>query len=375
MGIDLATKIRERTRAQLEKTGLFPRSARKSGLAPGTLVHIGEKPSEPPRITLIDYNLDHIEEREVPSIEECFPYRDSESVTWINVDGVHDVDLIEKLGEHFGLHALLLEDIVNTQQRPKLEDFGDFVFLVLRMLSLRESDSGLLELEHEQLSMVLGSKVLITFQERAGDVFDPIRTRLRLNRGRVRAFGADHLAYSLLDVVVDNYFTVLERLGDEVEALEAELLERAQVETLQHIHHQRRMMIAIRRAVWPLRDVINGILRGDVQSFRKPTLVFMRDVYDHTIRAVELTETFREMLAGMHELYLSQISYRMNEVMKILTIIATIFIPLTFIAGVYGMNFDNMPELHWRFGYWFVWAVMLGTGVVFFFFFKRKHWL
>ncbi len=352
----------------------FTRASRKTGLAPGTIVHVGEKPPEPVRVSVIDYDADRVDERENVSVEDCSRYRNTPSVTWINFDGVHEVNLVKALGSQFGLHPLLLEDIVNTHQRPKLEDFGDYLYIVLRMLSLHDDD-GELVLENEQISIVMGSGVVLTFQERSGDVFDSVRKRIRDNRGPIRRSGADHLAYSIIDVVVDNYFAILERLGDEMEVLDDQLVDNPRLEALRKVQWLKRMMITIRRSVWPLRDVINNVLRGDVKLFKKPTLVFMRDVYDHTIRAVDMTETFREMLAGMHDLYLAQVSNRMNEVMKVLTVIATIFIPLTFIAGVYGMNFDNMPELHWRYGYWFVWLVMLSAGILLLVLFRRKHWL
>jgi magnesium transporter len=354
----------------------FRRVAGKSGLAPGTLVHIGEKPAEPVRITTIDFDAEHLEERSVPSVEECYPLRDSSTVTWINVDGVHEIDVIRKLGEHFALHPLLLEDIVHTNQRPKIEEFEDYVCIVLRMLSLKRGEAGgAVTLANEQISIVLAPHWVITFQERPGDAFDPLRQRIRENRGRVRRSGPDYLAYTLMDVVVDNYFTVLERFGDEIEGLEAELMERPGLETLGEIQRLKRVMIDVRRVVWPARDVISELLRGDVDRFEEPTLIFMRDAYDHAVRVVDLTETFREMVGGMHDLYLSQASNRMNEVMKLLTVIATVFIPLTFIVGVYGMNFDNMPELHWRFGYWYVWGAMVLAAIGLIFVFKRKHFL
>ncbi len=353
--------------------GLGHFSKRKSGLAPGTLVHVGEERTEPVRITVLDYDQDRVEELEFERIEDCFRFRDTPSVTWINVDGVHDVDVVARLGEHFGLHALLLEDVVHTDQRPKVEDFVDSVYIVLRMLFFQDHERA--RLENEQISIVLGAKTVITFQERAGDVFNPIRKRIRDGRGQIRQLGADYLAYSLIDVVVDNYFGVLEQLGDEIEEVEVELMERPTPDVLRVIQRLKRTTIGVRRAVWPLREVINVILRGDIQLFSQPTQVFLRDVYDHTVRVVDIAETFREMVGGMLDIYLSQVSNRMNETMKVLTVIATIFIPLTFIAGVYGMNFDNMPELHWRYGYWYVWGVMALAGILLVLLFRRKHWL
>jgi magnesium transporter len=284
------------------------------------------------------------------------------------------VGVVERLGSHFGLHPLALEDIVNTNQRPKVEDFETYVYFVVRMLSVRSDEDGI-QVDNEQISIIVGHNFVLTFQERPGDVFETVRQRIRENRGKIRKSGADYLAYSLIDVVVDNYFVVLEEFGEEVEEVEGALMEHPTQELLQDIQRMKRFMIDVRRAIWPLRDVVNAVLRGDVKLFRKPTLVFLRDVYDHCVRVVDITETYREMVASMMEIYLSQMSHRMNEVIKVLTIIATIFIPLTFIAGVYGMNFDNMPELHWDMGYGFVWGVMIALGATLLFFFRRKKWL
>ncbi|MDH3458063.1 MAG: magnesium/cobalt transporter CorA [Gemmatimonadota bacterium] len=357
---------------------LFHRRSRKTGHPPGTLVHIGDEHTGPVEITVIDYTATTFDERVVASVEECFQYRDTPSVTWINVDGVHDVSIVERLGEYYGLHALALEDVVHTDQRPKVEDFGDRLYTVLRMLSVRREDGedeSQVTVESEQLSILLGPTFVVTFQEQGGDVFDPIRERLRTSRGRVRKLGADYLAYALIDIVVDNYFTVLEQLGDQAEDLEAELIEEPSRDTLAEIQGMKRAMIQMRRAVWPLRDVLNVLLRGDSQLIKKTTMPFLRDVYDHAVRVVDIVETYREMIGGMLDIYLSNVSNRMNEVMKTLTVMASIFIPLTFVAGVYGMNFDNIPELHWAYGYWYVWAIMLAVGLVMLLYFRRKHWL
>lgn len=349
------------------------REARKSGLMPGTLVHVGAERVSAVGINLIHFTAEHAEDVQVPTAEACFPYRDAEGVTWINVDGVHDVGVVERLGLHFGLHPLALEDIVNTNQRPKVEDFESYVYFVVRMLSARNDGDGM-RVDNEQISIVLGHNFVLTFQERPGDAFEPVRQRIRENRGRIRKLGADYLAYSLMDVVVDNYFVVLEQFGEEVEEVEQSLMDQPSQELLQDIQRMKRLMIEVRRAVWPLRDVINAVLRGDVKLFKKPTLVFLRDVYDHCVRVVDITETHREMVASMLEIYVSQMSHRMNEVMKVLTIIATIFIPLTFVAGVYGMNFDNMPELHWDLGYGFAWGIMVAVSVTLIVFFKKRNW-
>jgi magnesium transporter len=349
--------------------------SRKAGLIPGTLVHVGDLDQYPVRITLINYDADHVTERALTSTDECPECKDDKSVTWINIDGVHDAAVVERIGAAFGLHPLVMEDVMNTEQRPKIEDYDDYLYIVVRMLYERAGDDeDTMEIDSEQVSFIVGPNVLITFLEDPGDVFDPVRKRIRENRGRVRKHGADYLAYALIDVIVDNYFTVLERFGDLTEDLEQEVMGDPTIDTLYAIQQMKRAMIQVRRAIWPLRDVVSVLVRGDSSLIKKPTMVFLRDIYDHVVRVVDVVETQREMLGGLMEIYLSTVSNRMNEVMKVLTVIATVFIPLTFIAGVYGMNFTNMPELHWRYGYWYVWCVMLIVGLVMLLYFRRKKW-
>ena len=351
--------------------------ARKAGMVPGTLVHVGDAASGPVRVSVMQFNADEVEAFVVTDLAEFLAAPRFAGVTWINVEGVHDTQLIQQLGDHFALHPLLLEDVANTEQRPKLEDYGDYLFLVLRMLYETPSpdDEDVVEIDSEQVSLVLGANVVITFLEDPQDVFDPVRKRLREGRGRVRKGGADYLAYVLVDLIVDNYFTVLERFSDIAEALEIEVMGEPESTTLPAIQQMKRAMIQVRRTIWPLRDVVNVLLRGESPLIKKSTIVYLRDVYDHVVRVVDIVETYREMIGGLMDIYLSTLSNRMNEVMKVLTIIATIFIPLTFIAGVYGMNFDNIPELHWRHGYWYVWGVMLFSGILLLVFFRRKKWL
>jgi magnesium transporter len=351
---------------------LLRRASKKAGLAPGTLVHTGERKAEKTRITIIDYDRDNLRETEAETVEACAPYRDAPTVTWINVSGLHDVSLVEKLGECFRIHPLVLEDILNTYQRPKIEEYDDQVFIVLKML-YRDSESG--EITAEQLSMVVGENYVISFQERPQDVFDGVRERLRSSRRRIRERGADYLGYALLDAVVDSYFLVLEALGEQIEALEEDLLQEPTAETLHAVHDLKRELIFLRRSVWPLREVISLLARGDRPLFSDETILYLRDVYDHTIQVVDTIESYRDLVAGMHDTYLSSISNRMNEVMKVLTIFASIFIPLTFIAGIYGMNFQYMPELGWRWGYPGVWAAMLILGAGMLLYFHRKKWL
>ncbi len=348
------------------------RRSKKAGMPPGTLVHIGEKKIDAVRITYIDYDEQNFEEKQVANIEECFKFKDTKTVTWINIDGIHDIVLIEKLGKQFDLHPLILEDILNTDQRPKLEDFDNYLFIVLKMLSYNDEKQMV---EAEQVSLVLGNNFLISFQERVGDVFEIIRDRIRNAKGRIRKMGADYLAYTLMDAIVDSYFAVLEKLGEKIESMEEQLVTDPGEKTPQQIHSLKREMIFLRKSVWPLREVISGLQRADSQLIDESTGIYLRDVYDHTIQIIDTIESSRDMVSGMLDIYLSSISNKMNAVMKVLTIIATLFIPLTFVAGIYGMNFENMPELKWRWGYACVWAVMATVAVIMLFYFRRKKWL
>jgi magnesium transporter len=352
--------------------GSTKKGSRKPGLAPGTLVHVGEKKIEKVRIRTIDYDETSLEERELETIDDCLPYIDKPTVTWINIDGLHDLNVIEKIGKNFGLHPLVLEDIVHTEQRPKLEDFEDYIFITAKMLSYDEEEQ---RLQAEQFSLILGPNYVITFQETVGDVFEPVRERLRKGKGRIRKRPPDYLAYALMDAIVDHYFIVLEKIGERVESVEEDLMTNPTTETLQIIHHLKRELISMRKSVWPLREVIGTLERGESRLFEEKTTVFLRDVYDHTIQVIDTVETLRDMVSGMLDVYLSSVSNKMNEVMKVLTIIATIFIPMTFIAGIYGMNFEFMPELKWHWGYPFVWAIIIAIAIIMLFYFRRKKWL
>ena len=352
--------------------GFMKKFSKKPGLAPGTLVHVGEKKLEKVRIRMIDYDEANLEERELETVDECVPYKDKPTVTWINIDGLHEVDVIEKIGNNFGLHPLVLEDIVHTAQRPKMEDFENYIFIVTKMLSYDEEENRIKE---EQFSLVLGQNYIITFQERVRDVFELVRDRLRKGKGRIRKRPPDYLAYALIDAVVDHYFIVLEKFGERVESLEEELITNPIPETLQTIHHMKRELIFLRKPVWPLRELIGGLERGESTLVDEKTTVFLRDVYDHTIQIIDMVETLRDIVSGMLDVYLSSVSNKMNEVMKVLTIIATIFIPLTFIAGIYGMNFEFMPELKWHWAYPLVWVIIIAIGITMLFYFKRKKWL
>ncbi len=351
---------------------LIKKRSKKAGLPPGTLIHIGEKKSEIPKITIMDYDEVHFQEKEVKTIEECFLFKDKPTVTWINIDGLHQVEILEKLGECYGFHPLVLEDILNTDQRPKVEDYGEYIYIVLKMLDQNNKSNEILT---EQISLILGPNFVISFQEREGDVFGPIRERIRTGKGRIRKMGADYLAYALLDSIIDNYFFIMEKLGEKIEFLEEEVVKQPIPETLQTIHHLKREMIFFRKAVWPLREVIGSLERGELPLVKETTRIYLRDVYDHTIQVIDTIETFRDMVSGMLDIYLSSVSNRLNAVMKVLTIIATIFMPLTFIAGIYGMNFKYMPELEWRWGYPAIWFAVVLISVSMLIYFKRKRWL
>ncbi|MBN1362924.1 MAG: magnesium/cobalt transporter CorA [Sedimentisphaerales bacterium] len=370
------SRVRKRDRnpagPMKSKRRFVARHSRKAGLPPGTLVHTGEKKVETVRITVIDYDERAFEEKQVATVEECFAFKKTPTVTWINIDGLHDVSVIEAIGKAFELHPLILEDILSTGQRPKYEDYDQHIFVVVRMLSYRDENQAI---DSEQVSLILGANFVISFQERVGDVFDQIRDRLRNAKGRIRKMGADYLAYSLTDAIVDSYFAILEKTGEKIETLEEELVSDPDEKTLRQIHGLKREMIELRRSIWPLRELINGLQRSESPLLTETTSIYLRDVYDHTIQIIDAIESFRDMVAGMLDIYLSSLSNRMNAVMKVLTIIATMFIPLTFVAGVYGMNFKHMPELKWRYGYAAVWVVMVLMAVGMLIYFRKKKWL
>lgn len=351
---------------------LMHRRSMKVGLPPGTPVYVGDTETEETRVTLFDYDDAHLIARDVTDIDECIPLKDTQTVTWINVDGLKNQRLLERMGEVFGLHPLVREDILNTEQRPKLEDYDTYDYLVLKMLRYDKEENAI---DVEQVSIILGPNFVISFQEKPGDVFDIIRDRIRTNKGRIRKMGSDYLAYALLDAVIDNYFTILENVSEQIELLEDNLIENPDPEILTTLHELKREVIYFKKAVWPLRELLSALIRNDSKLIKKTTQLYIRDLYDHTVQVIDSIETFRDLIASTLDIYLSSVSNKMNQVMKVLTIIATIFIPLTFIAGVYGMNFKYMPELEWRPGYFVVLGVMLAIGVTMVVLFRRKRWL
>ncbi len=343
-----------------------------AGLPPGTLKHVGKQVQEKTRITVIEYNNTSAKFKEIDSVEECAKYAESDKLTWINIDGLFDTELIEKIGEDFNIHPLILEDVVNTRQRPKTEEYEELIFVSMKMLGISEDGS---ELMSEQISFVSGSSWVISFQEQEGDVFDGLRKRILNNKGLLRKYGSDFLLYRLVDTVVDNYFFVAEYFEEELENLEEKVLSDPSTEALQEIQHFKRQIIQVRRAVSPLREVLASLEKNGHLLIKKATQRYLRDVYEHIIQLNEAFDSQRDILSGITDLHSSGVSNRMNQVMQLLTIIATIFIPLTFIAGIYGMNFETMPELKWEYGYFYVWIVIVAIFVGMLYYFKRKKWL
>lgn len=347
------------------------RLGQKAGLPPGTIVHTGEPVQAGVGITQILYDGESFVERDAFTVDESFPDPSEQRTLWINVDGVHRPDVIERIGKRFSLHPLLLEDIADTEQRPKLEDYGEHLFVDLNTVHV---EAGRDEVVTEQISLVLGPSWLLSFNERPQPHFTTIRDRIRTDKVRSRNSGPDYLAYSIIDAVVDHYYVVLEHMGDRIEALEEELMANPTPRTLQAVYGMKRELLHLRKAIWPLREVVGGLQR-ETGLVRQATGVYLRDLYDHIIQVVDVVETYRETVSGMFDIYLSSVSNRMNEVMKVLTVIATTFMPLTFLAGVYGMNFHHMPELEWAWAYPALWTVMIGVAVGMLAYFRRRQWL
>ena len=349
------------------------RTSKKAGMPPGSLVHVGDKKQEHTRISVMDFEGERFQEQHPEDVETVFPLRDAPTTSWINIDGVHDMAVIEKLGRHFLIHPLTLEDTVNTAQRPKIEAFDDYIYVVFKML---QYDATAAKVQTEQVSLVVGRHFLISFQEAEGDVFDAVRERLRTGRGRLRRSGSDYLAYALMDSVVDQYFTVLEHLGEKVETLEELLYDSDEGRSrLNEIFRLKQEMIYLRKQLWPLRETLSRFQKTGNVLVQDRNRVFFADVCDHLVQAIEVVESLRDVLSGLQDLCISLNGQRMNEIMKVLTIIATIFIPITFVAGIYGMNFEVMPELHWRWGYFAVWGLFIAITAGLLVYFRRRRWL
>jgi magnesium transporter len=358
---------------KIKRTAKFiDKSSKKAGMSPGIVVHVGEQKIETARITLMSYDPARLEEKELTRIEESFAYKDTPPVSWINIDGLHEVEVIEKIGTHFNIHPLTQEDIVNTGQRPKVENFEDYIYIVIKMLKFDETTG---HIASEQVSLILGSHYLLSFQETEGDVFNSVRERIRKGRLHIRRSGTDYLAYALIDAVVDHYFLMLEKMGEKIEHFEEQLPLQPTPEILQAIYDLKRELVYFRKQVWPIRDVLNTWQKAESSIIEETNKVFIRDVYDHTIQVIDTIDSFRDIITGVMDLYLSTVSNKMNEVMKVLTIMATIFIPLTFIAGIYGMNFKYMPELEWKWSYPVLWIVLIAIFLGMMLYFKRRKWL
>ncbi len=355
------------------------RASKPPGLPPGTLIHTGPRRVEVPRIEVIRYSPEDLRESGAedlsPSrLREVFSERptEQEGMLWVNVDGLHDVDLLREIGEAVGAHPLAMEDVANIGQRPKAEDYGDHLFIVVHMLRAEGQPFRIVD---EQVSFFVAPGLLVSFQEQPGDVFGPIRDRLRAGKGRIRGQGSHYLAYALIDALVDQYFHVMERLGEQIESLEEDVSDRSPADTMKRLHHLKRELLLLRRSVWPLREMMGALLRVEGPLMPDSTKVYLRDIHDHSYQVIETVELLRDVANGVRDLYLSQVSNRTNEVMKFLTVMASIFIPLTFIAGVYGMNFEHMPELAHSWAYPVVLGIMLAMALGLLAFFRWREWI
>ncbi len=346
-------------------------SSKKAGLPPGTLVHIGLERSEEVTITALVYDRDHAEDHEIGDIEERFPQPGRQEVTWIDVEGLHDVEVFERIGGRFGFHPLFLEDIVNTGTGSKIEDFGEYIFI----MEILHQDQGRDGIAAGQISLVLGKNYVVTFQERKGDLFDHVRRLIHSPGSRVRKEGADYLAYLLIDSIADHGFGILEHIGDAIEDCEEMLLGKPDRESYRRIHTLKKDALFLRKAVWPMREIVTYLERGESNLIGKTMRIYFKDIYDHTIQIMDTLDTYRDIIGGLLDVYLPSLSDRMNRIMKVLAIFAAIFIPLTFLAGVYGMNFDYMPERHWYWAYPAFWLVSITIGLSLLAVFKKMEWV
>jgi magnesium transporter len=346
--------------------------AAKVGLAPGALIHLGERKTEQLAISLLEYGETEITERQFDSLAASQTYQPTLPVLWLNVHGLHEPEVMAEIGRRFKLHPLVLEDILNTDQRPKVDDYGDYLFMVARFFEIDPENN---QISSDQVSLILGSNFVLTFQERPSGRFDPVRERLRNDRGQIRKLGADYLAYSLLDTIVDHYFTILENIGERTEELEDTMLERPKPGSLQTVHQLKRETLTLRRSIWPLREVINSLTRADDRFFRPETRPYLRDIYDHTVHAIESLEANRDVIAGMLDIYLSAVSNRVNQEVRALTVVAIIFMPATLISGIFGMNFKVMPLLDWPNGFLVAIGMMATVATTLSIIFWRRRWL
>ena len=351
---------------------LFKRYTQKVGQPPGTLVYLGEEPTEPVRITIIDYDETYLEEEEVQTVQACVPFIDTETITWIQIEGIHEIPIIEEIGECFSVDPLLLEDLMSPTQLPKIEISEDYVLIILKSL---DYDAVSETVSREQISLVIGPNFVLSLQESYSEIFASIQNRLRNAHGRIRQMQSGYLAYALIDVIVDHYFIVLDQINERIQVLEEEIMKDPSPEVFAKVNVLRGEQLQLRRPILPLRDVLIEILEDEIPLLGENMHLYFRDVYDHLIQVIQMLEVIRAAVSGLFDVYTSAVSHRMNEVMKVLTIVATLFIPLTFIAGIYGMNFKFMPELEKQWGYPIVLLVMAGIGIAMFVYFKFRKWL
>jgi len=347
------------------------KSTSKIGLPPGSIVYLGERKVEKVTITLTEYDEKDCDQYEIKSVEEIDPFTDTPQVTWVSVCGLHETDFLKQIGEKFKVHPLVLEDILNTDTRPKIEITDDYLFIVMKLVLFNPEKKIL---ETEQVSFILGRTFLFSFSEKTDDIFNPVKERITGQLGKIRKRGSDYLLYTLMDIVVDHYFFALEKVDERIELLDDEVINNTDKSQIENIYHLRNLLLMIRRSIWPSREIVSQLIKDESDLIHESTEPYLRDLYDHTIHINETIEQQREITNGLMEIYLSMMSNRMNEVMKVLTVIATIFIPLTFIVGIYGMNFPNMPEMSWPWAYFALWGVMIGLSVLMLFFFKKKKW-
>ena len=348
-------------------------ASEKWGLPPGSLIHVGEILEAETKISVIDYSKDNVEELRVRSIDEILKYKESDSITWVVVEGLTDVDTVERIGAMFGIHQLVLEDILNTHQRPKFEEFDNYLYIVLKSV---QSEDEQFSVSYEQVSLLVLRNMVIAFKEETDNLFHPVLQQILTSKGRFRTLGADYLTYAILDAVVDQNFILMDSLDDAVTSLEDSLLASEPTpDTLNTIQRLKREIVSIRRHVSPVRELMAGMLRSESELIQEKTHIYLRDVADHTIRVIESIESYRDILSGLLDIYISSVSNKMNEVMKVLTVFASIFIPLTFLAGIYGMNFEYMPELKWKWAYPTLWTAFIAIPLVLIAYFRRKKWL
>lgn len=359
----------KRKRKHPAKTGLR-KAQLKAGLPPGTLIHVGEKYTDKSRVELITYNSEGFRREEYEDTSKVFREIRKNELAWINIDGLHNIPLIETVGQEYNLHPLLLEDVLNTEQRPKSEEYKDHLFFTLKTLNEIEGD----EINYEQISFVLGHNYLLSFQEKEGDLFGQLRDRMKLPDSKLRLKGIDYLFYRLIDTIIDGYYIVLEHVGERLENMEEKVYQDPSQEMHLEIQDMKKELIYLRKTVYPLREAIKMTMT-EPKFISDDTRRYFTDVYDHTVQVIETIESYRDMAASLIDTYMTSINNKMNEVMQVLTIIATIFIPLTFVVGVYGMNFENMPELSWKYGYPAVWVIMILLTLGMIIYFRKKRWL